>query len=229
MSDTDQVPVSPPPPPPPMNSGSEPVNPPSLGRRDGKKSEIPWLYICLGLAAGMLVGGGIGLLPYALQDVTKTPEYTNQEATLTQAEEALSDLESDHKDLENDLAAVESSLEDSKAEIRELESTVRDVEDRENELKDLEKELETREKDVKKTETEIDKNKVAGDGLYEVGEDIPAGKYKTSGKVGCYYAVLNSSDTFDISSNNLVDGVATVTVKEGDFLELSGCAEFSKQ
>ena len=51
------------------------------------------------------------------------------------------------------------------------------------------------------------------DGVFLVGTDIAAGGYKTDGQgdgsfnlIGCYYAVLNSSNTSDIANNTIVKG-----------------------
>jgi len=68
-----------------------------------------------------------------------------------------------------------------------------------------------------------------GEGIYEVGSDIKAGKYKTEGGSDCYYAILNSTDTSDIADNGDVSGPAFVTVRDGQYLELSGCAEWTLQ
>lgn len=59
-------------------------------------------------------------------------------------------------------------------------------------------------------------------GMYLVGRDIPAGKYKLKGinsDGDGYYAVVNSRHK--ITSNKLFTGTTYVTVKKGQFLELS--------
>lgn len=71
------------------------------------------------------------------------------------------------------------------------------------------------------------------DGTYGVGPDIKAGKYRTAGSdgtnpVGCYVAVLNSSDTQDIRTNNISKGPQTVSVRKGQYLDVSGCQPFKK-
>ncbi|MCO1657692.1 hypothetical protein [Pseudonocardia humida] len=70
-----------------------------------------------------------------------------------------------------------------------------------------------------------------GAGVWEVGVDIAAGKYKTTGTdgYGCYYARLKENDGSlgDIISNGFVQGPATVTVKAEDgYFETSGCEEW---
>lgn len=62
-------------------------------------------------------------------------------------------------------------------------------------------------------------------GTYKVGTDIEAGEYKltATGTSMGYYAVLNSSDPFDIASNNNFENQSYVTVNDGQYLELSFC------
>ncbi|WP_214406581.1 hypothetical protein [Pseudonocardia lacus] len=68
-------------------------------------------------------------------------------------------------------------------------------------------------------------------GVWEVGVDIAAGKYKTAGTdgYGCYYARLRENDGTleDIISNGFVQGPATVTVRQSDgYFETSGCEDW---
>jgi hypothetical protein len=68
-------------------------------------------------------------------------------------------------------------------------------------------------------------------GVWEVGVDIAAGKYKTTGTdgYGCYYARLEENDGSlgDILANGFVQGPATVTIKATDgYFETSGCEEW---
>ena len=185
---------------------------------------------------GLLVGIVIGLVPYLSQDITRAPEFLALQNELQQANTALDEAQDGNSALESSLADAESSLETVEAEAETLRADVDEIDalekaldKREQELEERETEVSDREDQVAATEIQIDTDTIPGDGLYEVGEDIPAGKYKTTGKVGCYYAVLNSTDTHDIAHNNNIDGAATVTVKKGDYLELSRCAEWRKQ
>ena len=70
-----------------------------------------------------------------------------------------------------------------------------------------------------------------GAGLWEVGVDIAAGKYKSTGTddYGCYYARLERNDgtLADIITNGFTQGPATVTIVETDgYFETSGCREW---
>lgn len=70
---------------------------------------------------------------------------------------------------------------------------------------------------------------VINDGIYQVGRDIPPGTYRTKGGNDCYYAVLNSSDTTDIATNNNSTGPQIATLNRGKYLELSGGCTWSRE
>lgn len=71
-----------------------------------------------------------------------------------------------------------------------------------------------------------------GDGTYLVGTDIAVGSYKSSGPrpggVGqCYWARLKDDSGANIIANNLGAGATRVTVKKGEYLQVTGC-DFTK-
>lgn len=75
-----------------------------------------------------------------------------------------------------------------------------------------------------------------GPGTYQVGIDVQAGQYKTPGPKdtgplgGCYWARLkNDSGEFDaLISNANLNGPGSVTVNEGEFIELNGDCTWTK-
>jgi hypothetical protein len=77
---------------------------------------------------------------------------------------------------------------------------------------------------------------IVGDGVHQVGTDLPAGRYRTDGPSAssvfpnCYYARLkNDSGEFDaIIANGNLQGPGSVTVRQGEFLELSGGCTWTK-
>lgn len=77
----------------------------------------------------------------------------------------------------------------------------------------------------------------AGDGTYQVGVDITAGRYKTPGPdktsvvPNCYYQrAKNDSGSFDaIIANNNSAGPNSVTVAKGEFVTFSGGCNWTKQ
>jgi hypothetical protein len=68
-----------------------------------------------------------------------------------------------------------------------------------------------------------------GSGIWVVGEDIPAGTYKTkgpaAGETDGYYARLKNNDGSlgDIINNNFVEGPTTVTLHAGEYFESHRC------
>lgn len=138
---------------------------------------------------------------------------------LAEAREAQIAAEDKIATVEGDIPSREATVEEKEAELSSREKTL--VAD--------EKSVAKREKAVGIIEREIQANTIDGEGIYAVGKDIKVGTYKTTGSPGCYYAVLNSTDTSDIADNNNVDGPAFVTVSDGQYLQLSGCAEWTLQ
>lgn len=70
-------------------------------------------------------------------------------------------------------------------------------------------------------------NGTLSDGVHRIGTDAKAGRWKTAGprgSLGCYWS-RNSNDSGDFSAiiaNGIVQGPTSVTVKSGEFFELSG-------
>jgi hypothetical protein len=179
----------------------------------------------IAVATGLL-GIGIGAASAGGSDVTKAPEY---KAVAKQRDDAKAELSSKNDELtkaQADLKSIAGNLPDREAAATKKEA---DLAARETDLKGREAAVKKREDAVSKAEHVIEDNTIGGDGVYEVGSDIQAGTYKTRGAAGCYYAILNSSDTSDIADNNNIDGPATVTVRNGQFLELSGCDDWVLQ
>ena len=74
----------------------------------------------------------------------------------------------------------------------------------------------------------VAKSTISADGVYVVGKDIPAGIYHTTGGSQCYYALLNSTDTNNISDNNIVSGPATVNLNGVVAFNISGGCTWHK-
>lgn len=185
--------------------------------------------------AALLVGTAIGSAGGS--DPTTTTEYQAVAAERDQAKDdvaaAQADLQAARGELEASQAKVESIAGDlpaREAAVAEAEAAAakaeRDLAKQEAALKKAEKSVAAREKKVGIVETTIAKNTISGEGMYEAGVDIKPGTYKTSGAPGCYYAVLNSPDTFDIANNNNIDGPGVVSVSAGQYLMLSNCTDW---
>jgi predicted nucleotide-binding protein len=77
--------------------------------------------------------------------------------------------------------------------------------------------------------TSQEPSSVGGDGVYLVGPDIQPGTYRTAGPADarrgtCYYALLSSTNTQDIITNNNVNGPAVITIEpDVKAVHFSGC------
>jgi len=71
---------------------------------------------------------------------------------------------------------------------------------------------------------------IIGDGIYTVGEDIPAGRYKVVERAGegCYWARLDAADTSDIKDNHIGGGFPAFTTHKGEAVEITGCPDFKR-
>ncbi|MDN5906214.1 MAG: hypothetical protein L0H86_11410 [Micrococcaceae bacterium] len=191
-----------------------------------------------GLVIGGLIGGFIGAAPVGDLEQQVSTQQASME-TLTAQNETL------EAGAEGYAAAIKEQEDLATAASVNAETTIADFKDSQKssqaKLKDRESAVSAAEKQLAKDQKKFDgavadreKNTV-GPGLYEVGVDVKAGKYKTSGPdgtnpVGCYYAWMSSSEAdADIVDNNIVSGQAVVTLRNGQFFEIDSCADFVKQ
>lgn len=215
---------------PAMQAAPSPLPADRIQPRGQTPSGSPWYRQTwfIALAAGVLglfVGGAFGAAgstETAQPDPTSSTEYrelsdqlADAQAELADAEAALGDLPATQQQLEDDQQA----LADGQAQLKQGQKK----------LAQEAKRLAKREKAVGIAEDQVAANTVGGDGIYKVGTDMKPGTYKTSGKRGCYYAVLNSTDTFDIAVNGNVDGPAYATVAPGQYFEVTRCADWVLQ
>ena len=68
---------------------------------------------------------------------------------------------------------------------------------------------------------------IIGDGIYRVGEDIPAGRYKVVERADsyCYWSRTRNGDIID---NGLGGGFPSFTTRKGEDVEISTCPEFKR-
>lgn len=75
-------------------------------------------------------------------------------------------------------------------------------------------------------EVERRRNNVDTGGIYAIGPDINPGQWRSGGPDSsglCYYAILNSPDTFDIATNSISEGPSIAQLPAGKYFETSGC------
>lgn len=126
--------------------------------------------------------------------------------------------------------ALRAASGDLEKKVSNLESEAAAVEQQAADLKDQAAAVAEREVAVSKTEDQIAANTIS-EGIWTVGVDIKPGTYRTKeSPYDCYWAIYTSgTNQGDIIQNDLVDGGRpTVTLKEGQDFETSGCGEWIK-
>jgi hypothetical protein len=181
--------------------------------------------ITLSGVVGAAVGLTIGVGPLAA-DPTTSVEY---HAAVEARENTLLMLNSVRDRLDQSEAELEQTLSDLPAREAAVDKAERGLDIRKSRVEDAERDVARREKAVGIVERTIERNTIPGDGMFKVGTDMKPGTYKTAGHVGCYYAVLNSTDTFDIAVNNNINGPGFATVAAGQYFETTRCADWVLQ
>lgn len=176
------------------------------------------------IAAGaLIIGAGLGLL--ALQ-----PAMGAQSAALAHTTSELRTVKADAQDTQDRLDTAQSELYDLRSKAAAVTAQAAQLDQRAKDLTAAEAAVKSRENAVKKAEDRIVASQVT-DGVYEVGKDAAAGVYRTAGPsgAGCYYAWKTSTASdADIIDNNIVNGPATVTLRNGQVFESNGCQVWNK-
>lgn len=105
----------------------------------------------------------------------------------------------------------------------------REVLEREAELDATANELKEREDEVRASERKAKRKIVPGEGTYEVGVDMKAGTYRAPASPTCYWSINADPNGTRIISNDNTDGQFVVRVENGQYLELSRCADLVRQ
>jgi hypothetical protein len=130
--------------------------------------------------------------------------------------------------LESQLDRSESDLSNAKSFNKELLSAAEEVEKAAEELAAREAAVQGREDAVTVTEQTIAANSF-GPGMYVVGVDVSAGVYRNDGATDCYYAWMTTSGSdADIVDNEITDGPATVTLRDGENFKSDRCGTWTK-
>lgn len=166
-----------------------------------------YLTTVAAVLAGIVVGAGItsaALVPM-LNDAIATADRTAAELERTETD--LTNAQGFNTEL---LEAAE-DVETAAAEIEEREAAVKKREDA-----------------VTSKEEQIAANSF-GDGMHVVGINVASGIYRNEGVESCYYAWMSSTGSdADIVDNDLTDGPATVTLREGENFRSDGCGTWTK-
>ena len=149
--------------------------------------------------------------------------------TASQMAPQITELQKDNRDVSSDLAKM-TKLHDQLAE--EQDQVISEYTDKLADLTTDEAAVQAREDAVKAREDKVAIVEASSftAGVLMVGTDVAPGVYRTSGVSDCYYAWKRGTGSdADIIDNNIADGTATVTLKQGDVFESSSrCGTWTK-
>lgn len=214
---------------------AEPAEPASRGARIGKAKAVllaplakvrhtpRWARFALPAALVVGLAAGFGIAVAVQPPVNTTKEY-----------QALSDeLNAKISSQDATIQDLQTAGSEKDTQIQTLQSAADDVAAREEAVAGKEADVAAREKKVTAAEKQVEDNQIT-DGLHVVGADLKAGTYTTKGPsgdnpVGCYYAwKTGTGSDAEIKDNNIVQGVATVTLNQGDVFESNSCQAWTK-
>jgi hypothetical protein len=184
----------------------------------------------VGFAAGGVMP--LGELETARADLNQLQsEMADSEAALASTQEELSTVSDDYAGLQESFdSQIAEITRDTERLEAQLEARAATLDRREDSLADRAAELNAQESDVAARERKLNiiEQSSFGNGTWQVGADITPGVYRAAGGTNCYWAILNSTDTFDIATNGVMVNNPTVTLTAGKWFETDGCGEWSK-
>lgn len=209
--------------------------------RHGFRRALPWAAGVVALFVGIGMGGvspqgEIDDLKRALSNArAEEDELTDQIAALS---EERAELDGELDEVSSEYNELKSSFEPEIDEItqetewlhkklgkrsQKLDARAQSIASRESKIKQREQDVAARERRVALIERSS-----FGDGTWKVGADITPGVYRARGGGSCYWAILNSTDTWDIASNGVSVANPTVTLSVGKWFETNDCGEWRK-
>jgi hypothetical protein len=195
-----------------------------------------WLVIAISIAVfviGIVIGGATqsGRVNDLESEKAALQKKVTDRATQSRSDEARAKRdEARAKKVEQDrqrAADQEQRRQAAEEQRRQQEEQQRQQQEQQRQQEEQQRQQEAQQREAAR------QNTLAGDGLFAVGPDIRPGRFQTAGpsggnSAGCYYAVLNSPDTFDIASNNITKGPAIVDLAAGKFFDTTSCQEWHR-
>jgi hypothetical protein len=212
-----------------------PPEPPAPPRRPTMK----WILLGVGVLVVLIV---IGSVAGAGRSATSK---ANKERDLLQS--TLTSTQASLEQANADLSAAKTHLTDAKVEVSDAQHEMRVAQQKAKNaetkaFKDAQAKLATQQAAVNSQAAAARQQQAAvdaargelnatsiSDGVYAIGTDVQPGTYHTSGGSNCYYAILNSTDTSDIATNDLGDGPRVATLPAGKYFDTSGCSDWVKR
>lgn len=185
------------------------------------KRRRPWLAPLIAGVAGLAVGAGAaGIVA---------------ENTIAKWSDKVASVSTDRDQLLDTVTRVIKERDAAQANVETLMGREADLNERAEELDaareellDFVGELEEREKAVGVAEEKAAANSIT-EGVWLVGEDIKAGRYRTTDTVdsGCYWEIHKGSDI--IENDFVTGGRPTVTLRDGQEFTTKRCGTWAKQ
>ena len=187
-----------------------------------KKGRPRWLVPVIAGALGMALGAGVtGVVAEAT-----IGKWSAKVDTVTAERDHFRTSFATATEERDDALATVNGVADREAA---LETRAEELEDARVELMDIATELEKREKAVGIAEKKAAETSIT-EGVWLVGEDIKAGRYRTVDPVdsgSCYWKIHKGGDIID---NEIVTGGRpTVTLKDGQEFTTQRCGTWAKQ
>lgn len=185
------------------------------------------LAAMLGLGGGVILGNTL-LAP----DPTRSAEYMKLSSEKSQVDSQAAKGEQKREELEQTIASYKDEEHGLNAQLKDQQKKLQDDQTK---LKKDQEQLKKDRKKLKKDREKLDKDieivsrPGRSSGQWEIGEDIPEGKYRTKSSVSdrCVYAVYADSAYSKVKYSRVIDsGTPRLTLKEGEFFSSMGCGSW---
>lgn len=188
------------------------------------------LAAMLGLGVGVILGNTL-LAP----DPTRSDEYMKLSSEKSQVDSQAAKGEQKREELEQTIASYKDEEHGLNAQLKDQQKQQKKLQEDQTKLKKDQEQLKKDQKKLKKDREKLDKDieivsrPGKSSGQWEIGEDIPEGKYRTKSSVSdrCVYAVYADSAYSKVKYSRVVDsGTPRLTLKEGEFFSSMGCGSW---
>ncbi|MCT1686801.1 hypothetical protein [Pseudoglutamicibacter cumminsii] len=188
------------------------------------------LAAMLGLGGGVILGNTL-LAP----DPTRSDEYMKLSSEKSQVDSQAAKGEQKREELEQTIASYKDEEHGLNAQLKDQQKKQKKLQDDQTKLKKDQEQLKKDRKKLKKDREKLDKDieivsrPGRSSGQWEIGEDIPEGKYRTKSSVSdrCVYAVYSDSGYSKVKYSRVIDsGTPRLTLKEGEFFSSMGCGSW---
>jgi hypothetical protein len=196
------------------------------------KDNVLAVVAIAGMLIVVVVGGGLVLVSAKAGEIDDVKaELHEKQAQVATVEE---ELDSAKRLADSVVSRKEDILSSARSEAQSIVGTARsERSSAQSNLAELKGELQTTESSLVETESSLEGAEHTkelssfGDGIWQAETDFIPGTYRTAGGNGCYWAKLNSAETFDIADNNNGVGQQVVTL-DTPYFQTEGCGTWER-